>query len=66
MNANGSRTRVVVRTRSTQKLPSVCVRRRTSPRINATAIAAPAAADTKLWNAKPAIWLSCVIVDSPE
>ena len=65
-NASGSRTRVVVRTRSTQKLPSVCVRRRTRPRISATATAAPAAADTKLCTARPAIWVRCDIVDSPE
>ena len=63
--ASGSRTRMVVRTRSTQKLPSVCVRRRTRPRISATATAAPAAADTKLCSARPAIWVRCDIVDSP-
>ena len=65
-NASGNRTRVVVRTRSTQKLPSVCVRRRTRPRINATATAAPAAADTKLCTARPAICVRYDIVDSPE
>src|SRR2546421_693576 len=44
-NDSGSRTRVVVRVRSTQKLPMVVARRRVSPRMRATATAAPAAAD---------------------
>ena len=65
-NAIGSSTRVVVRVRSTQKLPSVFDRRRTRPRTSATATAAPAAADTKLWTARPAIWVRYDIVDSPE
>ena len=26
----------------------------------------PTAADTKFWTARPAIWVSCDIVDSPE
>ena len=56
---------MVVRIMSTQKLPSVCVRLRTMPRISATATAAPAAADTKLCTASPAIWLRYDIVDSP-
>ncbi len=64
--ANGTRMRVVVRTRSTQKLPSVWVRRRTSPRMSATATATPHAADTKLCRARAAIWVRCDIVDSPE
>ena len=57
---------MVVRVRSTQKFPMVWVRRRTRPRISATATAAPAAADTKLCSASPAIWVRCDIVDSPE
>src|SRR5438132_1661880 len=65
-NESGSSTRVVVRVRSAQKFPSVLDRRRTSPRTSATATEAPAAADTKLWTASPAIWVRYDIVDSPE
>ena len=64
-NANGTRTRTQVRIRSTQKLPNVRVLRRTRPRMSATATAAPAAADTKLWKAKPVIWLRLLITPSP-
>ena len=61
----GSRIRVVVRVRSTQKLPSVDARRRASPRMNAAKTAMPAAAETKLWTASPSIWLRWLIVASP-
>ena len=61
----GSRIRVVLRVRSTQKLPSVDARRRASPRMNAARTAMPAAAETKLWTASPSIWLRWLIVDSP-
>ena len=33
--------------------------------MNATATAAPAAADTKLWNASPVIWVKWLITPSP-
>ena len=55
--ASGSRTRTVPRTRSTQKFPIVPARRRTSPRMRATATARPTAADTKFCTASPAIWV---------
>ncbi len=66
MIANGSSTRRQVRTRSTQKLPMVVERRRTRPRMRAMATAVPAAADTKLWKARPPIWLRIDMVLSPE
>ena len=63
---SGRNSRVVVRVRSTQKFPMVLARRRVSPRMRATATAAPTAAETKLCMASPAIWVRCDIVDSPE
>jgi hypothetical protein len=54
--ARGSRTRIVMRVRSTQKLPSRSVCVRTSPRTRATATAMPTAADRKFCTARPAIW----------
>ena len=44
---------MVVRVRSTQKFPSVWVRLRTSPRMSATATAAPAAAETSASYSEP-------------
>jgi hypothetical protein len=49
----GSRMRSVPRVRSTQKLPIVPTRRRTSPRTSATATAMPTAADRKFCTASP-------------
>ena len=51
----GSRTRVVPRTRSTQKLPIRSVEARTKPRTSATATAMPTAAETKFCTVSPAI-----------
>jgi hypothetical protein len=42
---------------STQKLPSVSFSRWAIPRMNAIASATPVAAETKLWYARPAIWV---------
>ena len=42
---------------STQKLPMVDEARRARPRMRATATAIPTAAETKLWTARPAIWM---------
>ena len=53
----GTSTHSVARVRSTQKLPRVFALRRTKPRMTAIAIARPAAAETKLWKANPAIWV---------
>ena len=64
--AIGSRTRSVIRVRSTQKLPSAWVRLRAKPRTSATATAMPTAADTKFWTARPDIWTRWPSVDSPE
>ena len=47
MTESGSRMYSVLRVMSTQKLPIVWAERRANPRINATAIAMPVAADTK-------------------
>ena len=63
--AIGNSTRVTVRVRSTQKLPIVFDRERTSPRTSATATAMPAAADTKFCTASPAICVRWLMVDSP-
>ena len=63
--AIGSRIRTVLRTRSAQKFPIVSDSRRTNPRIRATAIAMPTAAETKFWTASPLIWTRWPIVDSP-
>ena len=64
--ASGSSTRTVMRTRSTQKLPTRSVRDRVKPRMRATATAMPTAADTKFWTARPAICVRWPIVASPE
>jgi len=61
----GSRMRVVERTVSTQKLPSVRERRRISPRTKAMPTAMPTAADRNCWTTRPNIWLRWLIVDSP-
>ena len=62
---SGSSTRTTLRVRSTQKFPIVAERRRTRPRISATATASPTAAETKFCTVSPAIWVRLVIVDSP-
>ena len=54
--AIGSRMRIVMRVRSTQKLPSRSVWVRVRPRMRATATAMPTAADRKFCTARPAIW----------
>ena len=66
MIASGSRMRRLVRTRSTQKLPSRSVLERVKPRIRATATAMPTAAEAKFCTASPAICTRWPIVDSPE
>ena len=65
-NDIGSRIRVVLRVRSTQKLPSVVAWRRDRPRISAAMAAMPAAAETKFCTASPIIWVRWLIVASPE
>ena len=62
----GSRTQRIARVQSNQKLPMPVAFSRATPRITATAIAIPVAADRKLWRARPAICVKCDIVDSPE
>ena len=61
MMLRGRRMYTVHRVRSTQKLPIVPgpfpSPLRVSPRASATAIASPAAAEMKLCQARPAIWL---------
>ena len=64
-NATGTRMRVIVRVRSTQKLPSVDARRRARPRMKAARTAMPTAADVKLWTASPSICERLLIVTSP-
>ena len=66
INASGTRTRTVVRTRSAQKLPSRSVRDLVKPRISATATEMPTAAETKFWTARPAICVRWPMVASPE
>ena len=51
---NGSSTRVIVRTRSTQTLPIVPVRFAAMPRTSAIATTMPIAADRKFCTASPA------------
>ncbi len=51
----GSSSRIVIRVRSTQKLPNSSVRLRAKPRTSATATAMPTAAETKFCTARPAI-----------
>ena len=53
--AIGSSTHSVARTMSTQKFPMVGFSCWAMPRMKAMATAMPAAADTKLWYASPAI-----------
>ena len=62
----GSRTRSVIRVKSTQKLPRWSERRRAKPRITAAATAMPTAAETKFCTASPAICTRWPMVDSPE
>ena len=64
-NASGSRMRSVVRIMSTQKLPTVRLPARDSPRISATITAIPAAADTKFWTVRPIICVRWLSVFSP-
>ncbi len=45
-----------MRTRSTQKWPTVLAERPARPRTRAAATAMPAAAETKLWKTSPTIW----------
>lgn len=63
--AIGSRTRKIVRSRSTQKLPRPSVDRRTSPRTRASATQIPTAADANAWTPRPAMTARCPVVDSP-
>ncbi len=51
----GSRIQMMLRVRSTQKLPSSRVECRVSPRMKATATAMPTAAETKFSRARPSI-----------
>ena len=51
---------------SYQKLPMPLAFSRATPRMMATAIAMPVAADRKLCSASPAICVKWDIVDSPE
>ena len=55
----------MVRVRSTQKLPSPVVERRTNPRTSAASTAIPVAAETKFCTVSAAIWTRWLIVDSP-
>jgi len=43
--------------RSTQKLPMSWVERRANPRMRATSVAMPEAAEMKLWTPNPVIWV---------
>lgn len=45
----------MVRVRTTQKFPMVWADRRANPRISATSVAMPAAADAKFWTVSPSI-----------
>ena len=47
----------VVRTRSTQKLPMVCGGAPREPRMSATRVAMPAAAETKFCTVSASIWV---------
>ena len=64
-NEIGMRMRMVVRTRSTQKFPTVRWPARASPRIRAAITAMPAAADTNCWTVSPVIWVRWLSVASP-
>ena len=64
--AIGIRMRNVQRVISTQKFPMVCSPRPTNPRISATAIAMPVAAETKFCTHRPASWTKCPRVASGE
>ena len=61
----GSRTKSVIRVRSTQKLPTLRAEARAKPRITATATAMPVAAETKFCTVRPAIWVRWLMVVSP-
>ena len=64
---SGRRIRTTPRTRSTQKLPSWPLARRSMmPRITAIATAIPTAADAKFWTANPTIWVRLLITTSGE
>ena len=65
-NEKGRSTQRIARVQSDQKLPMPFAFSRATPRITATAMAMPVAADRKLCRARPAIWVKCDIVDSPE
>ncbi len=52
---SGSRIYSVLRVRSTQKLPSIFVEWRASPRINRASTAMPPAAETKFCTVRPSI-----------
>ena len=56
----------MARVQSYQKFPMPFAFSRATPRMTATAIAIPVAADRKLWRARPAICVKCDIVLSPE
>ena len=62
----GSSTQRIARVQSYQKFPMPFAFSRAMPRMMATAIAIPVAADRKLWRARPAIWVKWDIVVSPE
>ena len=64
-NDSGSRIRIVVRTRSTQKFPIVRCPARDRPRSSAAITASPAAAETNCWTVSPTIWVRWLMVDSP-
>ena len=53
----GSSTKSSERVMSTQKFPTALMSVRATPRMTAIAPAIPAAAETKLCHASPAIWL---------
>ncbi len=65
MTLIGKRIRVMMRTRSTQKLPRVLDRARVRPRMRATATAMPAAAEVNISTTRPAIWVNWDMVSSP-
>ena len=56
----------MARVQSNQKFPMPAAFSRATPRITATAMAMPVAAERKLWRARPAICVKWDIVDSPE
>src|SRR5512144_1398615 len=62
----GSNTQRIDRVQSNQKLPTPFAFSRATPRMTATAMAMPVAAERKLCKARPTIWVKWDIVDSPE